>query len=54
MPPGGGLAGHFSHLQLIGRLVDQSVEWTHGDDPGQVKTAHLDTDAHLDTYKQSN
>lgn len=49
MPSGGVRAADFSHLQLIRRLVDQRVERTHGDDPGQVETAHLDTNSHLDT-----
>lgn len=53
VPPGGGLADDFSHLQFIRRLVNQSVERTHGDDPGQVKTTHLNTNAHLHTQTHS-
>lgn len=53
VPPGGSLAGEFSHLQLIWRLVHQIVERTHCDDPGQVKTAHLDTNTHLDKQRRA-
>lgn len=33
VPPGGGVLGHFSDLQLMRRPVDQTEEWTHGYDP---------------------
>lgn len=33
VPPGGGVVGHFSDLQLVGRPVDQTEERTHGYDP---------------------
>lgn len=52
VPPGWGLAGDLSHLQLIRRLVNQRVERTHSDNPRQVKAAHLDANAHLDTQSQ--
>lgn len=52
VPPDGGLAGDFAHLQFIWGLVDQSVERTHSNYPGQVKTAHLDTDADLEPQTQ--
>jgi len=47
VPPGGRRAAELPDLQLVGGLVEQSEERTHGDDPRQVGAAHLDADAHL-------
>lgn len=48
VPPGGGVVGHFPNLQLVGRLVEQTEERTHGYNPGEVETAHPDADTHLE------